>query len=98
MTEWDAVTGVVQTLPSGVAQIAQISSGTDHHLALREDGTVVAWGDNTQGECDVPAGLTNIISIAAGADFSLALRGDGIVMAWEPMRMANRAFRPRWIK
>ncbi|MFM2168396.1 MAG: hypothetical protein RIS79_2767, partial [Verrucomicrobiota bacterium] len=82
VTEWDAATGVVQSLPPGVAQITQISSGTDHHLALREDGTVVAWGDNAQGECDVPLGLANIVSIAAGADFSLALRSDGIVVAW----------------
>jgi hypothetical protein len=45
-------------------------------------GTVIAWGDNSQGQTNVPAGLTNVIAIAAGDAFSLALREDGTVAAW----------------
>ena len=41
---------------------------------------VVAWGDDTFGECDVPVGLTNATGIAAGWDFSLALLNDGTVI------------------
>lgn len=45
-------------------------------------GTVVAWGSNTNGECNVPADLTNAVAIAAGIEHSVALRADGTVEAW----------------
>jgi alpha-tubulin suppressor-like RCC1 family protein len=51
-------------------------------LAPFELTVVVAWGDNTYGECNVPAGLTNATAVAAGWDFSLALLADGKVLAW----------------
>jgi len=43
---------------------------------------VVAWGDNSYGQCDVPTGLTNAIQVAGGFDFSLALKADSTVVAW----------------
>jgi hypothetical protein len=51
-------------------------------MALKKDGTVVAWGDNDYGQTDVPAGLSGVISISAGADFAYALKSDGTVVAW----------------
>jgi len=51
-------------------------------LALRSDGTVVAWGYNSNGQTNVPAGLSNVVALAAGLDHSLALRDDGTVAAW----------------
>lgn len=59
-----------------------IAAGDYHVLALRPDGTVVAWGDNTRGQCDVPAGLDNVIAVAANAYVSVALKDDGSVVAW----------------
>jgi alpha-tubulin suppressor-like RCC1 family protein len=53
-----------------------------HSLALRQDGTVAAWGENYYGKCDVPAGLGNVAAIAVGMDHSLALRQDGSIVAW----------------
>ena len=50
-------------------------------MALREDGSVAAWGGNGWGQCNVPPGLT-ATAIAAGRYFSLALREDGSVVAW----------------
>src|SRR5262249_41224462 len=44
-----------------------------HSLALRSDGTVVAWGDNTFGQTNVPPGLRSLAAIAAGRTHSLAL-------------------------
>ena len=46
------------------------------------DGTVVAWGDNSQGQIGVPAGLTNVVAVAGGGAHSLALTADGAVVAW----------------
>src|SRR5437870_4267663 len=49
---------------------------------LRQDGTVVAWGDNSYGQARVPTGLTDVVVIAAGAWHNLAVRSDGTVAAW----------------
>ena len=53
------------------------------------DLMVIAWGNNSYGQCDVPIGLTNAIAVAAGGvayglnqGFSLALRDNGTVVAW----------------
>jgi hypothetical protein len=43
---------------------------------------VVAWGDNSQGQCGVPAELTNVVAVAGGGAHSLALGLDGAVTAW----------------
>lgn len=51
-------------------------------LALKSDGTVVAWGYNGIGETIVPDGLTNAVAIAAVWNQSLALKNDGTVVAW----------------
>ena len=51
-------------------------------LALRSDGTVAAWGDNSYGQTNVPVNLTNAVAISAGASHNLALLNDGTVVGW----------------
>src|SRR5262245_22261322 len=54
-------------------------------VARRVDGSVVAWGDNTYGQCNVPplpAGLTYVEVAAAGYYVVLARRSDGSVIGW----------------
>ncbi len=73
------------SVPAGLsATVTAIAAGTIHSLALKSDGTVVAWGcaASTSGQCNVPSGLTGVTAIAAGASNSLALRSDGTVVAW----------------
>ncbi|MCX6924577.1 MAG: immunoglobulin domain-containing protein [Verrucomicrobia bacterium] len=70
------------TLPAGLSDVIAISAGGDHDLALKTDGTVVAWGENTFGQSTVPAGLNNVIAVAAGGYHNLALKTDGTVVAW----------------
>jgi alpha-tubulin suppressor-like RCC1 family protein len=60
----------------------RVSAGEKHSLALKADGTVVAWGNNTEGQTTVPVGLSGVMSIAAGWQHSLALKSDGTVVAW----------------
>ena len=67
-------------MPAGLTGVTAIAAGWGHSLALRVDGTVVAWGDNSWGQA--PAGLRGITAIAAGAFHSLALRADGTVAAF----------------
>jgi hypothetical protein len=64
---------------SGVIAIA---AGRSHSVALKSDGTVVAWGWNSYGQSTVPPGLSGIVSIAAGGGHNLALKSDGTVVAW----------------
>ena len=58
-------------------RFTKIAAGYNHSLALKSDGTVVAWGLNTTGQTNVPPGLTNVIAISAGQTFSMALIGSG---------------------
>jgi alpha-tubulin suppressor-like RCC1 family protein len=66
--------------------VKAIAAGGGHSLALKGDGTVVAWGCGAPGtdfgQCSAPAGLFGVKAIAAGDFQSLALRGDGTVVAW----------------
>src|SRR5664280_2276895 len=59
-----------------------ISAGYTHNLALKGNGTVVAWGNNSDGQATVPLGLSNVMAIAAGGYHNLALQSNGMVVAW----------------
>jgi hypothetical protein len=62
--------------------VIAIAAGAEHSLALRLDGTVVAWGHNGTALSMVPPDLAGVIAIAAGDYHSLALKLDGTVVAW----------------
>lgn len=70
-------------VPADARDIVAVAAGSGHSLALRRNGSVLAWGDTTwNAPSAVPADLTNAIRIAAGGWHSLALRHDGTVAAW----------------
>jgi len=72
-------------VPAGLSGVIAIAAGYYHSLALKSDGTVVAWGATgvvDYGQADVPAGLSGVTAIAAGGSHSLALKSDGTVVAW----------------
>ncbi len=50
-------------------------------MALQNDGTVVVWGSDTDGQLELD-GLPNVVSIAAGSRHSMALKNDGTVRVW----------------
>jgi hypothetical protein len=68
--------------------VVAIAAGGNHSLALQTNGTVVAWGENTDaegsfvGQSIVPTDLAGVVAIAAGEYHSLAVRADGTVVAW----------------
>ncbi len=59
-----------------LSNVIAIAAGVNHSLALKNDGTVVGWGDNYYGQTSVSAGASNVVAIAAGAYQSLAIRTD----------------------
>jgi len=72
-------------VPAGLSNVVAVAAGGWHCLALRSDGTVVAWGaggpsTNANVACGqnvVPKGLSNVVQIAAGTVHSLSLVGAG---------------------
>jgi alpha-tubulin suppressor-like RCC1 family protein len=64
--------------------ITQLSAGWSHMLALKSNGTVLAWGSNSFGQLGngsttspvgpvQVAGLTSTTQVAAGVDTSFAV-------------------------
>ena len=63
--------------------VIAISAGSEHTVALKLDGGVVAWGRNTEGQTTVPTSAqTEVKAISAGWGHTVALRTDGSVVAW----------------
>jgi hypothetical protein len=87
------IAGGSATQPFTATIDSAVAGGGEHSLALKNDGTVWAWGHNVYGQLGdgstttrlTPvrvSGLTQVIAIAAGEGHSLALKSDGTVRAW----------------
>jgi alpha-tubulin suppressor-like RCC1 family protein len=77
--------------------VTAISAGNSHTVALKNDGTLLAWGYNAYGQLGdgtmmnryaptpVPVGvtlLTGITAISAGGYRTVAIKNDGTIWAW----------------
>jgi alpha-tubulin suppressor-like RCC1 family protein len=78
----------------GFTDWCQVSVGDRHTLALRSNGTLWAWGQNTCNQLgdttstnrsspvSVVGGFTNWCQVSAGKYFSIALRTNGTIWGW----------------
>ena len=57
-----------------------LAAGYHHTIGLKADGTVVAVGWNSDGQCDV-SGWRDIVAVAAGYAHTVGLKADGTVAA-----------------
>lgn len=78
--------------PNRLIKAIAIATGWSHTVALKSDGSVVAWGDNYFGQTTVPAGLTGVTAISAGAYHTVALKSNATLVAW-----GNDGFRQSWV-
>jgi alpha-tubulin suppressor-like RCC1 family protein len=77
-----------------LSDVVAIDGGYGHNLALKNNGTIVAWGAGqtietfggisglNYGQSIIPAGLSNVMAVAAGQVHSLVLRSNGTVLVW----------------
>jgi len=57
-----------------------VSISDSHTISLKTDGTVVAVGSNSKGQCNV-SGWRYIVAVAAGDYHTIGLKADGTVVA-----------------
>lgn len=78
--------------------VVQVAAGSEHAIALCEDGTIAAWGGNFRGELGIGTGERRrfpvavnlagvlagkrVIQVGAGQFFSVALCDDGTIATW----------------
>jgi alpha-tubulin suppressor-like RCC1 family protein len=65
-----------------LTDLVAVAGGWGHSLGLKADGSIVAWGDNEYGQCNVPAANSGFVAVAAGYLHSLGLKADGSIVGW----------------
>ncbi|MEY2881209.1 MAG: hypothetical protein RLZZ15_3589, partial [Verrucomicrobiota bacterium] len=91
---YDNVTKSYSMVPAGLSNVVAVAGGANHALALQADGTVVAWGDNSHGQCSIPFGLNSVVSISACRSASGAVQGSGRVVLWGELSPAQAKLPP----
>ncbi len=51
-------------------------------IAHADSGSIVAWGLNSQDQCNVPAPNMDFLAVTGGWRHSLGLKSDGSIVAW----------------
>jgi alpha-tubulin suppressor-like RCC1 family protein len=64
-----------------VSGVAAIATGSSHSLAIRPDGSLMAWGAD-YGPDPVQI-MTGVTTVAAGSHTSIALKRDGSLWQWD---------------
>ena len=71
----------VEPPPVDVKYIA-ISSGANHVCAIATDGSIMCWGDDSQGQVSERPTSGRFTEISSGDNHTCALRDDGAVICW----------------
>jgi alpha-tubulin suppressor-like RCC1 family protein len=79
---WGTTNDIRYTMAPRYA-VAGAACGESSGLALKLDGTVLAWGSSSAGsQTNLPPGLASVVALSVGQSHDLALRAGGTVLAW----------------
>ena len=76
-----------------IIDIVDVAAGGAHNVAVKKDGSVWVWGDNTFGQltnneaemsniATAVEGLINAVQVTSGRNFSIVLLGDKTLKGW----------------
>jgi len=51
-------------------------------MALRSDGSILGWGDNGDGQCNVPHPNSGFAAMSGGGLHSVGLKADSTIVGW----------------
>ncbi len=68
-----------------------VATGASHSLAIRRDGTLLAWGSE-YGAQPVPV-MAGVVAAAAGSNTTIALKKDGTLWQWDRGQKPRRLLR-----
>ncbi len=57
-----------------------VTAGEVHACALKTNGTLACWGDNSYGQASPPSGT--FVAVSAGAYLTCAIKTDGTLACW----------------
>lgn len=87
---WDRSSTNTITIPQECkTDIIAIGAGLNHFVALKSNGTLVVWGDNSLNQCNIPSNMSRIKSFSTGYNHTLAIDINGKVYAWGDNRMGQ---------
>ena len=75
----------------GLDNVAAVTAGRDHSVAIQQGGVLWAWGENGSGQLGtnnsqdsyVPVRIMDgVVKAEAGPDYTMALKGDGTLWIW----------------
>jgi alpha-tubulin suppressor-like RCC1 family protein len=79
VTAWGTVDDNQTNYPPGLTNVVSIAVGDAFCLALKNNGSVVDWGNVSY---PAPFALTNEAAVAAGIALTVVLNENGTVAVW----------------
>ena len=68
--------------PASLGSVISVSQGSSHGVALLNNGTATAWGDNAYNESTIPPFEGDLAGVFAGDQTTALLNSNGALIAW----------------